>query len=181
MTLPVEPRRKLTITEGMVKRFGMVFSKVSFGDSCGPFNEEMVRTLGAKGFFAWAGAATSSMDPLVAKYGGFSAQLLTAVVAMLNGCTYCGKGHLYAANLHYFKATGKLLGLDEAFVYWLQRQRDHEVMGFVRQALTEGGELEAVRLVNRLFEIKSGMAYRPTTTRGFKRSTAPGTGRHNAA
>ena len=114
MTLPVEPRRKLTITEGMVKRFGMVFSKVSFGDSCGPFNEEMVRTLGAKGFFAWAGAATSSMDPLVAKYGGFSAQLLTAVVAMLNGCTYCGKGHLYAANLHYFKATGKLLGLDEA-------------------------------------------------------------------
>ncbi len=161
---PIMPsRRKLTIAEAMVKRMGMIFSKVSYGDACGEFNEEMVRVLGVKGYFGWAGAASGSLDPLKAKYGGFTSQLLTGFVAMLNGCSYCGKGHLYAANLHYFQDRDQLWGLDENHVYWLQRQRDSEVMEYMRSVLADDKDAETLRLVERLFVIKTEVDHGPDT------------------
>ena len=151
-------RRPLTLKETIFKTVGMVYSKLNYGDWCPEFAEEMVRILGTDGFMEWGKNAGAAQEANTRIFGATNAQLLTGMVAMLNGCTYCGKGHIYAANVHHFKETGELLPLDELAIYWLQRQRDEEILAYLRDAFQGEAHKERLRLLERLYEIKGGHA-----------------------
>lgn len=137
---------------------GMLYSKLAYGDPAGDFVEEMIRALGFKGFLDWSKMAGTTLQALEERYGPAIAQLLTAIVAMWNGCTYCSKGHTLAANVHHHKATGELLPLDEEYVYWLQRLRDEEVMQKLSAWFAGEEHARTRQLLERLYQIKTGTA-----------------------
>lgn len=151
-------REPLSLGQRLSVGVGMLYSKIAYGQFAGDFVEEMIRALGFKGFMDWGMMAGSTLQSLEERYGPAIAQLLTGIVAMWNGCTYCSKGHTLAANVHHHKDTGGLLPLDEEYVYWLQRLRDDEVMEKLRDWFAGEEHARIRQLLDRLYEIKTGTA-----------------------
>jgi hypothetical protein len=78
-----------------------------------PFGEELVRGYGLVGAMRLGVLMTKALDALGDVYGPAYAQAIVGLTGVWNSCRFCGVGHIYAANLIYFRDTGKLLPISE--------------------------------------------------------------------
>ena len=133
--------------------FGDLYTRFAFGYVNNAFSSEMVRTYGIGGFFRWAGAATKAIALLESRFGAMEAQLLVGTAALLNGCTWCGQGHVLAANIIHHKATGALFPIDDREVNALQRMPDPELLAHLATLLVDHPKVLAH--IQRQYELKS--------------------------
>jgi hypothetical protein len=82
--------------------------------------------------------------------------LVLAIAGLLNGCRYCGVGHLYAANLYYFQSTGKLLPIDERQTHQLQCMPFEELNDYIRDSLSDSEFAEMSRVMQRVLHLRLG-------------------------
>lgn len=90
------------------------------------------------------------------RYGTVLGSLVLSISASFNGCRFCGVGHLYAANVDHFRATGKLFPLDERELVELHKLPFNEVKQSILQHLSEPEFVEARRVVERIFALRMG-------------------------
>jgi hypothetical protein len=140
----------------LLARISEVVSRWQRGYSV-PFGAEMIYTMGFRGVARAGKQLDESARRITQLFGDRDGQLLMAMAAMWNGCTFCSVGHVYAANLYHFREGGSLFPLDEREVTSLQRRRDGEVIEDLR--LRFATELPRTwALLLREFDLKSGRA-----------------------
>jgi len=147
--------RSLTWAERLFLRLLRWMEMKTFGFKH-PFSEELVRSSGFVGALNFGKAVGKAMAGLEKRYGLLVSNLIMAFAGLWNGCRYCGVGHLYAANLLHFKATGRLYPIAEADVPWLQELSYEESMVRVRGMLSDEEFDEHLRIIERLYEIRGG-------------------------
>ncbi|MDI1443841.1 hypothetical protein [Polyangium sp. 6x1] len=121
-----------------------------------PFSEELVRSSGFVGALNFGKAVGKAMGGLEKRYGLLVSNLIMGFAGLWNGCRYCGVGHLYAANLLHFKATGRLYPIAESDVPWLQELSYDESMVRVRGMLADEEFDEHLRIIERLYGLRGG-------------------------
>lgn len=121
-----------------------------------PFSEELVRSSGFFGALNFGKAVGKAMAGLEKRYGLLVSNLIMGFAGLWNGCRYCGVGHLYAANLLHFKATGRLYPIAEEDVPWLQELSYEESMVRVRGLLADEEFAEHLRIIERVYELREG-------------------------
>ena len=120
-----------------------------------PFAEHLVRTYGITGVAGALGPALEgAIGRLEATLGPFESQLVLSVIATFNGCSFCGPGHLYTANLLYFEETGELLPLDEEAVTTWTQQVDHAILDTYRERLTDRQWHPVLDLIERAYALR---------------------------
>lgn len=122
-----------------------------------PFIEHMLRTFGVVGSIRELGPAIQgATDRLTALLGDYEAQLVMSCAATFNGCSFCGPGHLYTANLLYFEATEQLHPLDEEDARGWLGLLDGQVLDTYRRALADPDHAHALALIERTFALRDG-------------------------
>jgi hypothetical protein len=121
-----------------------------------PFAEELVRASGARGTIAFGKAVGAAMGGLEKRYGAQVSNLIMGMAGLWNGCRYCGIGHIYAVNLLFFKATGRLYPIAESDVPALQEMSYEASLERVVELLSSDELLEHQRIVVRLFALRQG-------------------------
>lgn len=149
--------RKLSLGERAVIAMGNVYTRMQFGWVNEAFNELIIRGVGVKGYFGWADAATKTLAALGKRYGDTNAQFVIGWSAMLNGCAWCGVGHIRAANVMLFKDKGVLFPIDDAEILALQRKTDDEILAVARERLA-GKYDDVLALFERVSALKRGVA-----------------------
>jgi len=148
------PLPDLSLKERMVSRVGGFFTRVTQGYWLA-FLEELIRTFGVEGLEQIGEQNEEILGDLTQRWNAETAQIVVGMGALWNGCGYCGVGHIYAANLLYFRRTGELLPLDEREVPRLQRWTDNQVLEALDSRFT--GPLEPTgALVRRQYALKFG-------------------------
>jgi len=147
--------RKLSIAERLVIAMGNLYTKMNFGYINEAFNETLVRGVGIKGYFGWADAAGKALAALTAKYGSAHAQYVIGWSAMLNGCAWCGVGHIRAGNIILFKEKGVLFPIDDAEILELQRKTDREIAAVAHERLSTSYP-DILALLERVHVLKRG-------------------------
>ena len=75
--------------------------------------QHIVDQHGAIKSLSWFIQNMPAYEKTLKQWGAIRTHLLVSEISVLNGCPYCTYGHVYALQLHYFKATGRLLPVDE--------------------------------------------------------------------
>ena len=75
--------------------------------------QHIVNQHGAITSISWFAQYMPTYEKILKQWGAMRTHLLATGISVLNGCPYCTYGHAYALQLHYFKATGDLLPVDE--------------------------------------------------------------------
>ena len=118
------------------------------------WSSEIFATYSFRQAFRYTSRIFKVLGKMDKEFGEVATQFLAAMSATWNGCSYCSVGHLYAANLIYFKETGKLLPVSEASVPALRRLRDSDLRDTLNTLLDVPG-LESLRhLVARHGELR---------------------------
>lgn len=122
-----------------------------------PFLETMLTTYGVAGA---TGELSRSLQRALTRLeemvGDWQAQLLAGLTAFGNGCGFCAPGHMYAANLLYFEATGELLPLDEREARGWLSLSERWVRAQVLDSLQDAGHPELRQMAQRVFELRAG-------------------------
>ena len=143
----------LTFTERVgVQAMGWI-SRITFGYWVA-FTREMVRTYGLDGVKRWGDAIETAVEALDARFGVERAQLLIAMAAVWNGCTYCTTGHLYALNILYFKRTGRLFPIDEREVPRWYTLADERVVQRVVDRIADTDFADMIPILRRQLELR---------------------------
>jgi len=101
-----------------------------------PFLETMLRTYGVDGMPQLGPALESVLAELDATEGELCAQVLASFASLGKGCPFCAYGHLYAADLLHFEATGELCPIDPAEMPEARAWVDDEVRAWATARLT---------------------------------------------
>lgn len=91
-----------------------------------------------------------------ARYGNVVGNLVLAMTGSLNGCRYCGVGHLYAANVYYFESTGRLFPIDELRTHELQSMPFEALNDYFQESLSDSEFAETRRVLQRVFRLRMG-------------------------
>lgn len=124
-----------------------------------PFLVEIVESYGLGNAFKLLGAMTSSTNRLADAFNPTAAQLVLGIAGTWNGCRFCGAGHIYAANVLYFKETGELMPVDERETFELQMLPFEELVKTMTERFANANTELAQQLtpiVKRTFEIELG-------------------------
>ena len=123
-----------------------------------PFLEAIAASYGLGKTFRLLGAMTASTKKLEASFGAVEAQLVLGIAGTWNGCRFCGAGHVYAANLLYYRRHEALLPLDEREVFDLQTLSFDELVAGINSRFeeSEGPARELAPVVRRTFEMEQG-------------------------
>jgi hypothetical protein len=122
------------------------------------FMDDFAQMLGTAGVLRWAKQMGKLLKRLDARYGAETSQYLIGVAAMWNGCGYCGVGHIFAGNLYRFEATSTLFAIDEREVKQLQHLEDEALLHELERRLTDNGDAELWRLLQRQYQLKLDQA-----------------------
>ncbi len=129
-------------------------SRITFG-YFPAFTRELVHTYGLQGVKQWGEAVEGAVGALTERFGDETAQLLIALAAVWNACSYCTIGHLYALNVLYFRRTGRLFPIDEREVpRWYTVSDEALIERIVERLQTDEFE-HLIPLVRRQFEIRT--------------------------
>jgi len=129
-------------------------SRITFG-YWPAFTRELVRTYGLDGVKQWGEAVEGAMGGLSERFGEETAQLIIAMAAVWNGCSYCTTGHLYALNILYFKRTGRLFPIDEREVPRWYTMTDDRLVERIIERLGDAEFAEMVPLLKRQYQIRT--------------------------
>lgn len=123
-----------------------------------PFAAELFDTYGVAGFGEWAHKTADARDRAQARWGDAAGDMLVALTAAWNGCRWCSKGHLRAANLVFLRETGALFPLDEANMDEWQTLRDADLVQLLTKALRDADLHDQAEALQRLFDLRAGRA-----------------------
>lgn len=123
-----------------------------------PFLREMLRTHGLLGTMKMLGAITKLSNRCVERYGPRDTNVLIGFAATWNGCRFCSRGHIWAANLYHLRDTGELFALDDAEIPQLQKLSDAELLQTVRDRFAQAGLTRLAGLLERQYHLKLGEA-----------------------
>jgi len=122
-----------------------------------PFLETVVAQYGLRGAFARLGKVEKIVTALEAEFGGCDSHFVIAFASLFNGCEFCSLGHIYAANLLYFRSTGRLHPIDELEIKaHLRSDSDRELLDFTLGRLVEPEYAPLAALLERQHQLKSG-------------------------
>lgn len=108
-----------------------------------PWFDELVRIHGFPGLKRWSDTVQLAVETLTEHHGELLAQVLLGLGALWNGCLYCSRGHLLAANLLYFESTRCLFPLCEEEVPRWHSSSEDAVLTEIEECL-EGDELRSI-------------------------------------
>ncbi|MCB9700717.1 MAG: hypothetical protein H6711_02365 [Myxococcales bacterium] len=129
-------------------------TKLSAGYDMGPIQEEMVRTHGYRGTLRLMKLGADITTTLARSVGDYTAQTLIGVAALWNGCRYCVIGHIYSANLHYFKESGRLGPLDEDSLIDLMYMTDEESFAVLKDTFAGPEHARTWHLIERMYQLR---------------------------
>lgn len=144
--------RSLTFGERMLLKLMNSGNRAQLGFNH-PFLESVVRASGFRGTIAFMRDVGGTVAELEKHYGLLVANLIMAFAGLWNGCPYCSVGHFYAANLLFFKSTGRLYPIAESDVPELQVMTYDQSMERTRQLLSSEELAEHFRIIERLFQL----------------------------
>lgn len=121
-----------------------------------PFAAELFDTYGVVGFSQWASKTADARDRAVERWGSTTSDMLVAITAAWNGCRWCSRGHLRAANLAFLRDTDALYALDEAHMEGWQHLRDGELVEQLSRRLIDADLQADAEVLRRLFELRAG-------------------------
>lgn len=129
-------------------------SRITFG-YWPAFTRELVRTYGMDGVKQWGEAVEGAVEGLTNRWGEETGQLIIAMAAVWNGCSYCTTGHLYALNVLYFKRTGRLFPIDEREVPRWYTMTDDRLVDRICERLADDEFVDMIPLVRRQYQIRT--------------------------
>ena len=129
-------------------------TRLSAGYDMGPIHEEMVRIHGVRGSLRLIKLGAEITSTLSRAVGDYTAQTLIGVAALWNGCRYCVIGHVYSANLHYYKETGKVGPLDEESLIDLMYMTDEESYDALALVFSDPAQAATWRLLDRMYQLR---------------------------
>ncbi|MCB9529491.1 MAG: hypothetical protein H6701_14085 [Myxococcales bacterium] len=118
------------------------------------FTRELVRTYGLDGMKQWGEVVEKTATGLTTRFGDEIAQVVIAMSAVWNGCAYCTVGHLYAANILYFRRTGRLFPIDEREVPRWHTLTDERLEATTIERLAGDEFAELRRVLARQFQLR---------------------------
>lgn len=122
-----------------------------------PFLEAVVAQYGLRGAFARLGKVEQIVAALEAELGDSDSHFVVGFASLYNGCEFCSLGHIYAANLLYFRATGRLHPLDELEIRdHLRVDSDRELLDFSLGRLAAPEHAPLAALLERQHRLKTG-------------------------
>lgn len=131
-----------------------VLTRLSAGYDMGPIHEEMVRTHGVRGTIKLIKLGAEITSTLSKGVGDYTAQSLIGIAALWNGCRYCVIGHVYSANLHYFKETGAAGPLDEESLIDLMYMTDAESHAALAAVFAAPEHARTWHLIDRMYQLR---------------------------
>lgn len=121
-----------------------------------PFGRELYRTYTFGQVMEWNRRVMKVIKTMEKELGPWQGQLCIALSAVWNGCEFCAQGHTYASNLLYFKATGKLLPVDENEMPRLQRMKDSALMDELRKRFGADEFKQLLARIERMYALHEG-------------------------
>lgn len=121
-----------------------------------PFMEEIVRTHGLLTFNGWAEDMNTVRRDLEAQFGAADGQLLMALAAFWEGCSFCSRGHLRASNLFRFREEGELFPLRRQEISDLQCLPDEAILMVLRERLQQHADV--LDLIERQYALRAETA-----------------------
>lgn len=100
-----------------------------------PFDEEIMRSYGLRGFFSALTTSAIAWIKLVKHFGEKDAQLLACYSSMFNGCRHCGFGHMYALNLIHLAETNSLYPIRPEDILSHMRDTDDQILAWLHAQL----------------------------------------------
>lgn len=118
------------------------------------FTRELVRTYGLDGMRQWGEVVETTAKGLTERFGDENAQVVIGMSAVWNGCAYCTVGHLYAANILYFRRTGRLFPIDEREVPRWHTLTDERLEASTLERLADDEFKDLHRILSRQFQLR---------------------------
>lgn len=120
-------------------------------------DEEVVRRTG-KGEIS--PVLIESLRLIFERFGEPNGQVLLAFASLWNGCTYCSRAHVLAANMLFYSESGRLFPISEETMLQLMGKRDDEALAEVDRLL--GDEYaQLAGLLRRQYVLREGQDLRP--------------------
>ena len=120
---------------------------------------EIVRHEGPAKAIAWFVQNMPRYEKTLKEWGPLRTHLLASEISVLNGCPYCVYGHIYALQLHYLKAKGQLLSVDEDEILAWISTGETEIIERFRQLITSSGLLSELPVLERMFVLRKGAGW----------------------
>lgn len=153
-----DPRGPASLAQQWTAKLANLGSRLSEGQEVA-FMEEMVRTYGIVSLARHGATMSAIRVDAEARYGPVDSQLLLGFASFWEGCTYCSRGHVLAANLFHFRDTGELLDLQAADILTLRRRPDEQILEELRRRFAGRPSLWAA--VQRQHQLLRGQAGEP--------------------
>lgn len=110
-------------------------------ESPGALYDMLIERYGLLGLMKWGARVDANVAASSAALGEAATQFHMALAGMFYGCTFCSRGHLYAANLYYFRDTGQLFPISEHDIVPLMDKRDSEIIAYLDEVLAASPEV----------------------------------------
>jgi len=120
------------------------------------FIRAVLRVNGLRAGVVFLDQLGATFKEMGARYGKVLGSLVLGVSGSFLGCRYCGVTHLYAANIDYFLATGRLFPLDELDIVEWQKLPFDELEQLLIRRLAGDEFAEERRVIERLFALRLG-------------------------
>jgi hypothetical protein len=123
-----------------------------------PFIANVLSTFGFAGLTTLFPLLAEAEAEVNRRYGPLHGRIVTSFSTLGNGCTFCLYGHLFAANLVYFEASGRVGPIDESATEALGQMTDAELGPFVEARLAATDWAPALPTVRRVLALRAGEA-----------------------
>ncbi|MEE8058230.1 MAG: hypothetical protein V3T17_10400 [Pseudomonadales bacterium] len=117
---------------------------------------DVVQQDGAVKAFVWFVKNMPKYEKILNQWGAIRTHLLATEISILNGCSYCTYGHIYALQLHYFKDKGYLIPFSEDEILAWHSVSYTEAIDRFQQLITSSGLLSELPFLERMLELKNG-------------------------
>jgi hypothetical protein len=119
--------------------------------------QHIVEQHGAISSLSWFVKNMPKYEKILKQWGAIRTHLLASEISVLNGCPYCTYGHVYALQLHYFKANGRLMPADENEVMsWHTASEDDAIERF-RQLIHSSELMSELPILERMLLLRQGV------------------------
>lgn len=147
---------ELNLGQRLVAKIITGLTRMSTGYSPSGLSEEWIGTMGVAGFFRFSVQGTKLIGRMSEEYGEADAQFLAGLSAALNGCGFCGYGHVITGALLHFREHGEVHPLYPRQIERMMDAEDDEAIAYLESRL-DAEPFERLRgLARRMYELKMG-------------------------
>lgn len=154
-------RLELSLGQRLGVRIADLAIWVSLGHPVPYLSEEVVRRLGMRGIMKMPSIA-KTIKACMKQFEPRDAQMLIGFAALWDGCLFCSRGHVLAANLYQLQHHDSVLPIGEAEVLQLRELEDHEAMARIEELLKDAQYDRLRFLLRRQFDLRMGLVDQET-------------------